>query len=406
MKKTIKIIALLVTVLLGGNINAQNSPYMKFRKPTTSDNITYRFAHVISGVDAYVTVIGNRNASVDAIDDSSAHKYAWQPFIRFGRTNNSNDTSYVDFRITFKNHSNNTNNTQSKVSMTVVDLDGNGLGSYRELVATSLPSTPKGILGSTISSITSLLKNTFISSIVTFPNIDTTNYIAMTQIDFNNVNTFTVRTGVVGRIGSSTTRQFSFYFKGFNTMNFILPVKLIDFKANSTESSNVISWKTTSEENASKFEVYKSLDGINYTIVDEVKAVGFSQTVQSYSLVDSDKSESNTYYRLKLIDNDGTFCWSNTIVIASASISNTTVQSVYPNPSKGNLNVTLSNDSENSFKVEITDMFGKVYRTVNSEDISNESQISFDLSDLSNGIYFVKVTVENCESNITKFIKD
>lgn len=406
MKNTIKIIIVTALTLISDNLFAQ-APYLRFRKPTTTDNVNYKFSHVVSGTDAIISIVGSRNASISKIDDSSSNAYAWQPFINYGRTSNSSDTSYIDFKITFKNSSNGSNVTLSKLALTIVDLDGSGANSYREMVAASKPSTPKGILGSTVSAITGNLFNTFLSGIISYSNIDTNNFIAMTQVDYTNVNTFNLRVGVVGRVSSATTRQSSFYFKPFNSLNLVLPVKLIDFTAKSEESNNLISWKTTSEENANRFEVYKSLNGVNFELAGEVAAAGFSQTLQSYSFADASIAENVTvFYRLKLIDNDGASTWSKIVTVAATNANTTKVQSVYPNPTNGVLNINFSQLSETSFNVQVIDAFGKVYQQINSEDMNGSSTVSFDLTDLNTGIYFVKVSTENGQSDLTKFTKN
>lgn len=405
MKNTIKIIILTVLSLISDNLFAQ-APYLRFRKPTTSDNVTFKFSHVVSGTDAFISVIGSRNASINKIDDSSSNAFAWQPFINYGRNNSSTDTSFVDFRITFKNSSNGSNVTLNNLAVSVVDLDGSGANSYREMVAASKPSTPKGILGSTITSVTGVLFNTFISGILSYRNIDTNNFVAMTQVDYSNVNTFTLRVGVVGRVSSATTRQSSFYFKPFNSLNIVLPVKLIDFTAQTSENTNLISWKTTSEENANRFEIYKSNNGSNFIKVGEVAAAGFSQTLQSYSFADQANSESATFYRLKLVDNDGASAWSKIVSIAATNASTTKVQSVYPNPSHGQLNINFSQLSESTFNVQIIDAFGKVYQQINSDEVSDINALSFDVTELATGIYFVKVSDENGNAELTKFIKN
>ena len=406
MKNTIKIIILTAMTLINDNLFAQ-APYLRFRKPTTTDNVTFKFAHVVSGTDAFITIVRSRNASISRIDDSSSNPYAWQPFIDYGRTNNSADTSYIDFKITFKNSSNGSDVSLSKMALCIVDIDGSGSGSYREMVAASKPSTPKGILGSTITTVNSVLNNIFISGTTSFSSIDTNNSVAMAQVDYTNVNTFNLRVGVVGRVSSSTTRQSSFYFKPFSSMNLVLPVKLIDLKAEAQDEVNTISWKTTSEENANRFEVYKSLDGVNFTLAGEVAAAGFSQSLQSYNFSDASMSENVTvFYRLKLIDNDGSSSWTKILSIAATNAETTKVQSVYPNPTNGVLNINFSQLSDNAFTVQVIDAFGKVFQEVNSDDLNGMSTVSFDLTELNTGIYFVKVSGDCAQTQLTKFIKN
>lgn len=404
MKKALQIIILL---FISGNAFSQSFPYMRFRKPIASNsNKTFRFTHVVSGVDAFVDIIGSKNATLDEIDDSSTNKYAWQPFITYGKASNFADTSYIDFRVTFKNNSNGVNVTQSNVAITVVDLDGSGLLSYREMVAASLPSTPKGIVGSTISTLTGLLRNTLVSGVVSYASIDTNNLAAMAQINYVNVNTFTIRVGVVGKVSSTTTRQNSFYFKGFNNLNFVLPVKLMEFDLVADDNKNTLVWKTTSEENSNRFEVYRSIDGVNFTLAGQVKASGYSQSVRSYAFNDNinEVATGKVYYKLKLIDNDETYSWSH-LIYTTTKGSNTTVQSLFPNPCNGVLNVSFGTVSESAFSVEIVDAYGKTYQTVNSDDINGSSFTSFDITDLANGIYFVRINTEEGTSEMTKFVK-
>ncbi len=404
MKNTVKIITLVLLTLISGNVFSQSYSVLRFRKPTTTDNKTWKFTSVMSGVDAYITVIRSKNATLDAIDDSSMYAYAWNPFINFGKASNSSDSSYITFKIDFKKGT--TAYAIPKFAMTGVDIDGSGSNSYREMYTVPSSATPKTILGSTIGIVKGLLSNVFISSTTTYSNIDTTNSIAMNQNDFTNTSSYYMNVGIVGRqTSNNTTRQFSFYFKPFSAMTFVLPVKMIDFNATVVNNDKVVSWKTTSEENAKHFEVYRSLDGVNYTMVGEVAAAGYSQTLQSYSFSDNSVNENVTvFYKLKLVDNDGSFAWSRIVTIA-ASGAKTTVQSLYPNPTHGTLNINLSEVSDELFTVEIMDAYGKVYQSVNSNDLTS-STINFDLSDLNAGIYFVKVTCEKGQSNLTRFIKN
>jgi hypothetical protein len=190
-------------------------------------------------------------------------------------------------------------------------------------------------------------------------------------------------------------------------MNLVLPVKLIDLKVEAQDEVNTISWKTTSEENANRFEVYKSLDGINFTLAGEVAAAGFSQSVQSYNFSDASMSENITvFYRLKLIDNDGSSSWTKILSIAATNAQTTKVQSVFPNPTSGVMNINFSHLSDNAFTVQVIDAFGKVFEEVSSDDMNGMSTISFDLTDLNTGIYFVKVSGDYTQTQLTKFIKN
>ena len=406
MKHTIKLIILL---LISGNLFSQSVPTLKFRKPTTSDNITWKFASVASGVDAFISVIGSKNASLDAIDDSTQYAYAWQPFIKILNKAKSTDSSYVHFKIEFKK-TNGAAQLMSSMAMTIIDLDGSGSNSYREMVSTSLPATPKGILGSLLSTITNSRAVTLISGTTSYSKTDTANSAGMAQLNYNNISSYTFKVGVVGTVSSSNTvRQFSFYYKAFASMVTVLPVKLIDFKAVSNNEVPVVSWTTTMEENAKHFEIYRSLDGVNYTLVSTIAAKGNSQTINNYSFADNNlykQAQSNVFYKLKLIDNNGAYNWTLIVHFSQATeAANTSIASVYPNPCKGIININFSSISENDFSLELIDMYGNVHHSLNNNDINGQYSVSIDFSDLSNGVYFVKLN-ENGQSSTIKIIKN
>lgn len=407
MKKTAQIILLL---LLSGNLFSQNYSPLVFRKPTTSDNITWRFKSVKSGVDAYISVIGSRNASVERIDDSGSYRLAWNPFIRFTNNASSTDTSFVEFRITFRKISDGSLDTIQNFAMTAVDLDGNGLGSYREMFSTTAAAKPKGIVGSAITTLSGLNRLTLMSGFLSFASTDTSNFVAMSQLDFQNTASFTVRVGVVGNVTRNTVRQYSYYFKPFAPLSFVLPVKLVDFKAVNNNEVPVVKWTTSSEDNANRFEIYRSLDGINFVLAGTVNANGNTQFSSNYSFSDNNmfaRNTGNIFYKLRIVDNDEEYSWSKIVHLGFAeTATKTTVSSVYPNPSKGILNVSFQTVSENEFTLEVIDMFGKVHQTVNSSDLSDMYSVSLDLSNLSNGVYFVRINDANGAGNTTKFIKN
>lgn len=406
MKKTTQIILLLI---ISGNLFGQSFTTLRFRKPTSVNSTTWRFSNVTSGVDAMVTVIGNKNATLNRIDDSSRYAFAWNPQIRVTNNAGSNDSSYVHFRIKFVKSSDGSDHTISNMALTAVDLDGSGSNSYREMVITSLPATPKGIVGSSISTFTTSNSLGLISGTSTFSNLDTSAVAAMSQINYSNVNSFTFKAGVLGAVSNGTTRDFSFYFKPFASMLFVLPVKLIDFSVISNNEVPVVSWATTSEDNANRFEVYRSLDGVNYTLAGVVNANGNTEMLTNYSFTDNalnGQLYQNAFYKLRIVDNDAAYAWSKTIqlgVIAEGT--QTIVASVYPNPTAGLLNISFKSVSDNEAQVEVVDAFGKVHRSVSSNDFGGQFTISLDLSDLNTGIYFVRVIECGVNSSIVKFVK-
>jgi hypothetical protein len=405
MKKLIYVILLTIS---SGNLFSQSYPTLKFRKPTTSDNTTWKFSSVTSGVDAYITVVRRRNATLDKIDDSTKYPEAWNPFIKYTNTPASaSDSSFIEFKIEFKKVVGGAAHVLPKMAMTVVDCDGgtNGINIYREMVKSSLPATPKGLLGTLISSLTNSAWLTNISGPIDYALMDTTNFLGMTQINYANVSSYTLKVGVIGRISGGTSRQASFYFKNFAPLTLVLPVKLMKFDAVAQNDINNVQWSTSSEENANRFEVYRSLDGVNFTLAGTVKAAGYSQALTAYSFADQ-KIAGNAFYKLRMVDNDDQYVWSSIVKVGTQpEVSSTVVGSVYPNPTKGIINVDFKSIADSDFSIQVIDMFGKTVKSYQNADLNDNYSISIDLTEVNNGVYFIKVINTDGSSTSNKFIK-
>ncbi len=380
---------------------------MSFYSPTTSDNITWKFLNVRPGVDALVKITGSRNATLNRIDDSTVYNQLWQPFIRYtNTTNNATDSSYMEFKVSFVR--NNITESQKAISMIVVDHDGSGsIGGFRELLKVSQPVVSKPIFGSLVTISQNASWMTLLSPTMVFPNIDTTATAAMSQLNFANLASYTIRVGVLGRINGGTVRQASFFFKNFASAPVLLPVKLLDLDAQYKGNDAKVSWATSEEENMNKFQVYRSLNGIDYTLVREVKAKGFSQETSNYSLIDlqiAAQANENVFYKLKMINNDGEFTWSSVVMLNKSKVPTSVLGTVYPNPTKGELNLGFENGISD-ITIQVVDMFGKVLQSYNDTDLDHNSSLTLDVSELSTGIYFIKVTGLDSAS-LTRFIKN
>ena len=261
-------------------------------------------------------------------------------------SNSISDSSYLEFKIDFVKD-NGTPASQNKVAMTVIDLDGSL--TLREFVKSSLPATNFNIVNSSILRWVDSKWMNAISGVVNFSNIDTSNYIAMTQINYSTVKSFTMRVGVVGSISAGTVRQHSFYFKPFTVMTVALPVTLTRFDAKLDNMGSELNWTSVTEDNLNRFEVCRSVNGQDFFPIGAVNANGNSNEATEYNFTDNTVSAAGTavvYYRLKMIDNDGKYVWSNiSTVKTNGSVKATTV-SVYPNPTADFVNVSMNADTE------------------------------------------------------------
>lgn len=116
-----------------------------------------------------------------------------------------------------------------------------------------------------------------------------------------------------------------------------LPVELLSFTAVPTEDGNVLTeWKTASETNSRRFDVERSINGIDFTTIASLDAKGNQQqhSVRAYSYTDPQPLPGVSYYRLKQVDLDGSF---KNYSIVSVELSKSAVIpfQLFPNPNEG-----------------------------------------------------------------------
>jgi hypothetical protein len=184
----------------------------------------------------------------------------------------------------------------------------------------------------------------------------------------------------------------------------VLPITLTNFEVNCNNGLPELNWTTSSETNNDYFIVQKSEDGKIFEDIEIVNGAGNSALELNYSLVD-DASFNNdiSYYRLKQVDFDGKFAYSN-IVTSNCYDINSSAASIYPNPAQNNLTFTYTNSNKykSNLHVFITNAIGEVVlqKSFNSEAYIKEN---INIENLSNGIYNIMFT-SNSTQEIHKLI--
>ncbi|SDD42745.1 Por secretion system C-terminal sorting domain-containing protein [Dyadobacter soli] len=168
-----------------------------------------------------------------------------------------------------------------------------------------------------------------------------------------------------------------------------LPVTLVSFNARAVENNALIEWQTTSEENASHFEVERSLDARKFVKIGTVNAAGNSNALQRYSLTDRTfGSQTQTvYYRLRSVDLDGTFSLTRAVSLQPRGAGR--YAGVYPNPARKAGTVTVSSGIP-SGQVSLWDMLGREI-PVRKSSLSDGS-VQVNLNGVASGMYLLKLT--------------
>jgi hypothetical protein len=185
---------------------------------------------------------------------------------------------------------------------------------------------------------------------------------------------------------------------------YLLPIELVNFEGWYNGSVNELHWTTLSEINSDKFEVQKSIDGLNFYTIGNVHAQGSSYDAANYKFNDDNPIAGINYYSLKMIDLDGSYEFSNTIAINIPGSSETVIQ-LYPNPANDVLNVSISSANSN-ITIEVMDVIGKILMVNSYKNISQSNNIQLNISHLPAAAYYVSIkNVSTGEVSKVKFVK-
>ncbi|NNK80861.1 MAG: T9SS type A sorting domain-containing protein [Flavobacteriales bacterium] len=169
-----------------------------------------------------------------------------------------------------------------------------------------------------------------------------------------------------------------------------LPVELLSFSGSAQTEGNLLEWVTASEVNNDYFTLEGSIDAVNFQVITEMPGAGFSSSMLSYEILDRYPSAAVNYYRLKQTDYDGSFTYSDIIVVErEEAIEN---QSIWPNPVVDNLQIDVGQISGQIGEVVIFDVVGNIVLNVNSWSTDKDSVLLItDTRELSRGVYFVSI---------------
>lgn len=186
----------------------------------------------------------------------------------------------------------------------------------------------------------------------------------------------------------------------------ILPVELIGFNGeNLNPSTNKITWVSASEVNFNRYELERSADGLVYELISTVPSRGNSTSNNEYSFFDNAIFD-RTYYRLKVIDNDGTYKYSNTVMILNTAGQTTVVNNIYPNPVEESVFIDLNSTTDQRIDVVVRDITGKQLYTEMFVLIEGSQIINLDMKGFGNGVYFIDMKAEKSSSKtVHKLIK-
>ena len=176
-----------------------------------------------------------------------------------------------------------------------------------------------------------------------------------------------------------TTFTFSSAFSPF-----ILPVKINYLKGEAHGSINILEWEVGFEENFSHYEIEKYNKFLDtYELLGKIYGDPNSKDIKKYNFTDNKVQFSKEMYRIKSVDIDGAYIFSNVLEIYNDSFNNKFA--IYPNPVNDELTVFAQNDIVfKNTNYKIINLYGQ---TLLSNSINNTKKHTIALSNLQAGMY-------------------
>lgn len=185
-----------------------------------------------------------------------------------------------------------------------------------------------------------------------------------------------------------------------------LPIELLSFKAVCVTNGVLLLWSTATETNNDYFNIERSTDAANWTVIAQIDGAGNSNQLTNYFYTDEVFADETTYYRLKQIDFDGNYAYFSPVSINCATDNTDINVVIYPNPFKESINLEITNFGYPQTQITICDILGKKLSIQDFTNIKNNRIFtSFDLKTLACGMYFVEVRANDFKKNF-KIVKN
>ncbi|MGN6165346.1 MAG: T9SS type A sorting domain-containing protein [Flavisolibacter sp.] len=196
----------------------------------------------------------------------------------------------------------------------------------------------------------------------------------------NNSATIAASNGVFGDPCGGTVKRL--YIEA--TYSSSLPLRLISFSCTSNNTANLLQWQTTAETNTQGFDIERSVDGLSFATIGSITSRNSSGT-NLYAYTDNSLWQQTYFYRLKMIDQDGSFTYSRVIKTQTAL---TSKLNVFPNPVTND--VSISGLNATGF-IEVTTLLGERLQRLH---ITGSTQ-TVSMAGYAAGMYILKYTTGN-----------
>ena len=184
----------------------------------------------------------------------------------------------------------------------------------------------------------------------------------------------------------------------WDKLSAIIPVELTSFLALGTKDGVQLNWETATEINNQRFEIERSNDSQNFTIVGSVNGRGTTTEKSTYSFVDKGVNEGKYYYRLKQVDYNGAYEYSQVIEVEFSVPQVFSLAQNYPNPFNPTTTLSFGLPVESNITLSVYNSLGELVKVVAQRTLqAGTHNMNFNAVDLPSGIYLYTLNAKGTD---------
>ena len=190
---------------------------------------------------------------------------------------------------------------------------------------------------------------------------------------------FSIRKGLVIFVA-----LFVFQLNGFSKCVYQSPLRI-----QVQEIGNMLKWSTAEEQNIAFFVIQKSIDGIDFKKIGDVKGAGYSQKTTKYRFLDFCLPESSAYYRLLHYAPDGSFTTSATFYLENSPLTDVRIMAASTTITNKGLGLLLASKKATALTYEVKNERGQVVFSGSQDLTVGKNKLSINCEAFQNGKYDV-----------------
>ena len=204
-----------------------------------------------------------------------------------------------------------------------------------------------------------------------------------------------------GTVKSEVLTTFSSFTIGFGAQS-ALPTVLVSFDAKKTVKETIaLTWNITYNSTPEVFEIMRSADGINFIRIGEVRGEAMKT---SYTFDDRNILAGNNYYRLRMLDRDGSITYSVIVVVANGT-KGVFMHAIAPTLVSTQAKIIIQSSADDNMQLVVTDINGRIVHKQSVSLTNGNQNVWLDASRFARGMFQVTGYVGSEKTATLRFIK-